>query len=393
MRHFSNWLDAYVQYTDDTEPPLLFRKWSAISGIAAVLQRKCWLEWEVPTYPNMYIVIVGPPATRKNTAIFPIEEMLDSLKIPLSASTGSKEALILTIKDGRQEFVLNGKLSSHCSLTVISKELSVFLGDKNIGLMSFMTDWFDCPRYWRNKTKNAGDDKLENVYINMLGATTPDSVVANFPQGAVGSGFTSRVIFVFEDKKGKDIALPANCKNTEIEKKLLEDLGHIHTLNGPFSYDSSFERMWTKFYEAMHNDEIFSPAALRNFAAYLDRRPKHILKLCMILRAAKDDSMQITTEDLEEAITLLKRTEIKMGYTFFGLGRGRDASVYAGMVRMLFEKKIVSIGELRKAFRSELSPPELDATIKSLYVGVGSVAKLCEGDKAKIQWIDGNKCV
>ena len=62
-RILDSWIDNYLIYTDNSEPPRMFRLWSAISVIAAVLQRKCKLPWGTLTfYPNLYTVLVGPPA-------------------------------------------------------------------------------------------------------------------------------------------------------------------------------------------------------------------------------------------------------------------------------------------------------------------------------------------
>jgi len=33
--HLPDWIDAFMLYTENTEPPVLYRKWTAISVIAA----------------------------------------------------------------------------------------------------------------------------------------------------------------------------------------------------------------------------------------------------------------------------------------------------------------------------------------------------------------------
>jgi len=61
-RLLSNWLDGYMQYVDDSEPPELYHQWCGISTIASVLQRKCMLNLEQgkTVWPNLYVVLVGP---------------------------------------------------------------------------------------------------------------------------------------------------------------------------------------------------------------------------------------------------------------------------------------------------------------------------------------------
>ena len=80
-RKLPNWIDAFMLYTHNTEPPTLFRKWTAISCIAAAMQRKCVVEWgtSLTFYPNLFIVLVGPSATGKGTAMNPGLDIISEL--------------------------------------------------------------------------------------------------------------------------------------------------------------------------------------------------------------------------------------------------------------------------------------------------------------------------
>ena len=51
-----SWIDNFVDYTDNTEPPVLFRKWTAMSVVAGALQRKAYLNWGTfNLYPNIIL--------------------------------------------------------------------------------------------------------------------------------------------------------------------------------------------------------------------------------------------------------------------------------------------------------------------------------------------------
>ena len=132
-RKLSNWLDTWMKYTENTEPPELYRLWCGVSTVAAVLQRKCYLCWGLNTslYPNMFIVLVGPSGARKGTAMAPAKFMLDKLGIRVSADATSASKLInFIMKSSTVDSSVHGtKLASyahHCSVTIFSEELSVF---------------------------------------------------------------------------------------------------------------------------------------------------------------------------------------------------------------------------------------------------------------------------
>ena len=54
-RKLSDWLDAFMEYTENSEPPILYRKWVGLSCIAAALMRKVYIEWgtALTWYPNL----------------------------------------------------------------------------------------------------------------------------------------------------------------------------------------------------------------------------------------------------------------------------------------------------------------------------------------------------
>ena len=116
-RQVEDWIDGYVEFTDNSESPENFRRWTAISTIAAALQRKCFVEWGTITwYPNMYIVLVGPSGARKGTAMGPAYDMLEELNIPMAANATTLQALIRRRKDtNHTEVKDSGEMIFHSS--------------------------------------------------------------------------------------------------------------------------------------------------------------------------------------------------------------------------------------------------------------------------------------
>ena len=101
-RKLPNWLDAWMVYTENSEPPILFRKWVGISCIAAALQRMVRIEWgpSLVWYPNFYIVLVGPSATGKGTAMSPAMNLLTKIpSVELAPEATSLQALIRGLKN------------------------------------------------------------------------------------------------------------------------------------------------------------------------------------------------------------------------------------------------------------------------------------------------------
>jgi hypothetical protein len=74
------YLNDYLQMVEDTESPRIFHIWSALFAISASLGRRCWLPFGTfDTYPNLYVLLVGTPGTRKTTAANQSKKILRAL--------------------------------------------------------------------------------------------------------------------------------------------------------------------------------------------------------------------------------------------------------------------------------------------------------------------------
>lgn len=355
-RNLDDWIESYLQYTNNSEPPKLYREWTAISCIAAVLQRKCYLEWgELTFYPNMYVVLVGPSGEcRKGTAMGVGAKILREVGIDMAAEAITREALIRELAKASEQEVEHdtNEVYYHSSLTIYSQELTVFLGYNNLQLISDITDWYDCRDRWTYRTKNMGTDEIIGVWVNLIGATTPELIRSTLPNDAIGGGLASRIIFVYEEKKGKTVAAPFLSEEDQLLREhLVNDLESIHTLRGGFSITEEFLDKWIKWYEYQDDNPPFHN---KNFNGYINRRPNHVLKLCMIMSAATREDMTITSEIFDRALGLLKETEQNMPRTFSGMGKATSSEVMSDIMTMIAMEGTLTKKEILKRYHNDL---------------------------------------
>lgn len=372
MRCCTDWIDTYMKYTDNSEPPVLFRKWTAVATIASVLQRKCVLKWGyLEFFPNMYTVLVAPSGRcRKGTAMGPGYAFLRALGIKVAAEAITREALIKELKECNAIDVATiteqtvASAAYHSSLTIYSPELTVFLGYNNLQLMSDLTDWYDCRDKWTYRTKNVGTDKVIGVWVNLLGATTPELLQSTLPRDAIGGGLTSRIIFVYESQKAKSVALPFY---TEEEKALYidleNDLRRILLLTGEFKVTEAFIKAWMEWYPWQETHKPFNQPL---FEGYLERRPNHLLKLSIIMSASRKDSLIIDEVDFTRARNLLEQTEKNMPKTFSGVGKADNADVTGRVMTYIAEKGVTTYTELLKVFHYDADLDQMKKVLATL---------------------------
>jgi hypothetical protein len=387
-REMEDWLNGWMQFNENSEPPRMYHLWCAISVIGSALQRKCKLNWGTLTfYPNMYIVLVGPSGKcRKGTAMGPALSILEELNVNLAAESITREALIRELKNANYsdpDPSMQTLGAQHSSLTIFAPELTVFLGYHNHQLLSDLTDWYDCRNKWTYRTKNMGTDKIVGVYVNLIGATTPDLIRTTMPLDAIGGGLTSRMIFVYENKKYKTEPCPfLSNEDLLLRKKLFSDLEQIAQLRGEFTVTENFLARWIEWYTAQESNPPFDDSM---FAGYIERRPNHVMKLSMIVNASRTNEMKITRGDLNRAIKILTDTEINMPATFAGVGKYEHADVLARVMEEIGLAGEITLEHLQAKFARDASSFVLDQIISTLDA-MGFVDKVNVGNDLVLRY-------
>lgn len=364
-RNLPDFLTAYLEYTDRTEPPISYHTWVGLGIIAGALQRKVYLRWGFETlYPNFYIVLVGPSGRcRKGMAMKLGRNILSPVGINLTSESVTREALIRRMNNSSTSyFDERGAAKFHCSLTCMSPELSVFLGKGETRFLADLTDWYDCADKWTYETKNSGTDAIEGVCFNLIGATAADWLQVVLPQEAIGGGFTSRVIFVVEENKRQIIAEDArSARQDELEPLLISDLERISTLVGEFQFSPSAADMYRTWYTQQEERAANNQFAISDpkFAGYCDRRATHARKLSMLLSASRDNSLVIEKNDFARALQLLGQVEVHMPKVFGGIGSSQYSVVTDKMLSFIRGNPHATRSSAMKRFYRDIDPDGL----------------------------------
>lgn len=365
-RELGDWLSNYLRYTEWSEPPKSYHTWVGLSLISGALQRRCVLRWGFETiYPNLYVVLVGPSGrARKGIALGIGKDLLSDVSgVTIVPEAGSREALIRTMKDANYNFQdKDGKIRYHSSVVAFSEELSVFLGQNDIKFLSSLTDWYDSKDRWAYDTISRGKDFINGVCVTLIGGTAPDWLQSMLPQEAVGGGFTSRIIFVVEERKGKTVPEhKVTQEEMELRTKLLTDLNRINTLTGEFSFDpggrAAYVNWYTKYDKAL--DQGNAPVSDPKFSGYCERRATHLRKLAMVLSASRSDRLLITKDDIKRADEMLSAVEVKMAKTFGGVGRNAIGAQTHEVLETIKHLGMITRSNMVRRFYRDLSMDEM----------------------------------
>ena len=374
-RELSDWLTTYLEYTENSEPPQAYHTWVGLSMIAGALQRKVYLKWGFEMiFPNMYVILIGPSGrARKGVAIGigkDILKLIPGVSIAPESSSG-REAMVLAMKRAIANFddPTDGKVKFHCSLTAVSEELSVFLGQGDIKYLANLTDWFDAKEDWAYETIGRGVDALQGVCLNVLGATAPEWISSMLPQEAIGGGFTSRCIFVVETQKGKTIAKhQLSVGEYDLRDKLIRDLERISQIRGAFTFDDAGEKKYIDWYTEQDRLLASGKSAISDtrFAGYCERRATHLRKLMLLSSASRSDSRIIAGVDFDRALYVLTAVEQNMSMTFGGLGKSRTSDATERIMQYIQGMTITTRSSLLQKFYRDIDAQSLSQVEETL---------------------------
>lgn len=363
--------DKYFKFVTETEAPMIYHRWSLLTGLGAFLGRQYYFPFgDNSIMPNMYVMLIGDPGTRKSAAIKSSKKVLASAGYDkFAAQRTSKEKFLLDlegIEDDTGTVVDQNKVMSNLfgddfvggdpkEVYVVADEFNEFVGSGNLEFLSLLGslwDWDDPSQPFKQRLKTSRSVSIYQPTISILGGNTHAGFTEAFPPQSIGQGFLSRLILVYGESSGKKIAFPKK-PSEEVKTELAQVLMDIREkVQGPATMSAQAQGMMETIYRT------FVGLDDARFKHYSTRRQTHLIKLCM-LTAAANMRTQIQKEDVLFANTLLTYTEHKMPLAMGEFGKGKNGDVASRILAVLSEAgKPMDINDLWKQVQSDLEKIE-----------------------------------
>lgn len=374
-RHYDNWLKAYVHHTRYSESPDSFHFWAGVSTIAGALRRRVWIDQlHFQWTPNFYIVLVGPPGVAaKSTSIRAGLQLLEQVPgIFFGPQSMTWQALAESLQNAQEVIKIPGLDAEavQSAITIGISELGTFLKPSDQELVDLLVAMWDGQKeVWRRQTKTQGETIIHNPWLNVIGCTTPAWLKANFPDVLIGGGLTSRVIFVFADKKRQLVAYPADhiphASYKQEEAKLIDDLAIISSICGEYRLHPDAKVWGENWYELHWTSPRPLYMASDRFSGYIARKQTHLHKLAMVLAAAKRNDLLVLEEDLVEANTCITSIEQDMQQVFSSIGVSHTAAVSTEILALIRNHGQIPYKDLWRLCFSTMAAKDFTEALKS----------------------------
>jgi hypothetical protein len=317
-RNYADWLTAFEEYASIGEAPRDILWWVGASTVAGALRRKVWLDQVFFQWvPNLYVVVVAEPGivAKSTTANIGFDLLAEVDGVHFGPDITSWQALIQYMGEQCGEFFdYNGTQMPQHALTCAVDEFGTFLDPTNREQVDSLIRLYDgktSKRAFRKITKTQGNDEMHGPWVNIFACTTPTWINSNFPEYFLGSGFLSRNIFLHATEKRQYVPLLSEQvrrfpKHGLMASKLVADLRRIADYVGPFHLTPAAIEWEGKRYEAHWKRFAVGSRELQGYPA---RKQTHLMKLAMIISAARGHFPLLDVGHLQEAERRLTAAE------------------------------------------------------------------------------------
>jgi hypothetical protein len=362
-----DFFEHYFDYVGKSEAPNCYHRWCAIATISALVGRNVHLPFgHKPIYPNQYILLVGAPGTRKNTALNISKDILTrSGYTTFGRDRSSLERFLVDMikKISPEDDLENWNIDEPSEVTIAHGEFLDFIGQGNMDFLTLLTNlWDNLPVYEHPKLHG----KSVVVYkptVNILGGATVKGIGMAIPPEAIGTGILSRLILVHSEPTDTRITFPEEVEE-EAAQRLVDHCVQMKALTGRMDRTKNAEKYLDKMYKTYPGLED------GRFQDYSARRFTHLLKLTMLMAISRL-SLTMDIEDALKANTILHHTELRMNKALGEFGKSKYSDVSNTIMEYLGKQSApASHTQLWKIVSKDLNDPkELGTIMKNLLHG------------------------
>lgn len=374
-RHLTDWLDSFQAAFENTESPEKYVYWVGVATVGAALQRNvCFDQVTFKLWPNHYIILVGPPAVKKTTAInFGVDRLRNVQGLHVGPSSVTWQYLVDKLKEiqtaSPEEMAKTGEaIKDSCPIMLPAGELGTLLDFEDRGAIDFFTNAWDSPDVYDKGTRMMGDQLLNGPCPSIVAGTTPHWIKDNVKGATRGGGFISRCIMPYANKPRKTITYPGRHVKADHADQLsfLEhDLACIATLKGNYQMTEDAIVLGEKWHHVT-TEQNYGKKITDDSDNWANRRYSHVHKLAMVLAASRRDELTITKKDLQDAINRIEEVHEDFNKVFALLDDRRETKGIRDIEAFLAEKERVSLTDLMIQMRQKFTRKEITDALEVL---------------------------
>lgn len=343
-------------------------------------------------YPNLWVVLLAPQGIghksyTMKSCLNLIQKTTKGRSVRVLSSKLTPEALVKALSSSISVEEENLKVVVRDATGLLfSTEFGVLLGKQqyNTGMVALLTDLYDCPTDWSSETITRGKEKLRNVCLGLIAASTPDWMQTMLPEDSFYGGFLSRILFVVQPEDWqKKVALPTT-PDIKLEQEIVSELEKSLNQTGEVRLGEEGKKWFEKWYSELPDFKTLLPP----LAAYYCRKQDHLFKLALTLQLLSNKNSEVLdVEWLQLAEDLLQWNEEHLLKMLEYISMGIKMRVLVAIEQQLRKYKKLKEGVLIDLVKDKLQTVmDFDNAIK-LLIKMGKVRIIVMGGGVGYEYI------
>lgn len=332
--------EQFLEYTANIPSPKIFRLWAAISALGIALERRVWLETSAgKLYPNLYTMLVAPPAVGKGQAIDTAIDLLRATKkFHIAPDSMTKASLLDRLNQARTSKILNGGkgLFEYHSLAIGVEEFGTLVPAHDMEFLSFLIRLYNNPPSLSEDRRTSTSVDIVNPQLNLLVGTQPGFLAHLLPEEAWAMGFMSRMVMVYATFAPDWDIFGARSQDPAMRQALVSTLAQCADHLGAFTIGDDYKdalRTW----RAAGFTPVPEHSRLTHYNA---RRMALAIKLSMISAVSRGNGLAVDASDLARAKQWMLEVEVLMPDIFREMAHKSDAELIGELC--FYISKIIS---------------------------------------------------
>lgn len=373
----------YMFYASENEADPKLHRWACLMTLSMILSRRVFVrqgDWEHS--PNLYVFLVGAPASGKSVALELARKLVLSVTdIEIAPDSITREALTLHMDKKCQRKYSAPTLNddgttrldevTYTPISVFSDELVILLGAEPLRMIDFLTAVYSNPVSYKVVTKNQGSDSLTRPCVTLLGNLTPSTLSSLLTQNLITGGFARRLVFVYSPGRGKPKARPVMTpEHYAAKQRCAAHLTKVARLVGEFKLDAEAETVFDQWYYDV-KDVRMRTALDEVMAQYWSALDVTVLKVAMLFSVAESLSMRIAARHVQLAIDWLSELTADVKTVLGGGGRNDLAPIIYAVAQYVKDEYVKTQQAVNKKlillrFRNAAKDDELSNVLRHL---------------------------
>lgn len=334
----SDFISSFLELSESAVSPRAFRLWTAISLIGGALGRRVSAKTgKGAIYPNLYVLLVGPPGSGKSIieeakALWTATRSADSKGPAFAVASDSMSSASLVDELARAKFLRimpSGPPFVCHSLIVPAEELQVLLPGYDTQVIGKLNSLYNNAGAYSEsrRTGSVRELSIENPCLNILAGVQPAYFASTFPEEVWSTGFARRVIMVYSDQHIVQSLWFTPSVDEDLRPKLLSRLTGMSALYGVCKWTpEAAEEL-----DHWHMSGGQPVPKHSKLAQYVRQRSVNVIKLAIISSVSRGSDLVIDVTDVRRAMEWMLDAERTMPDIFRAMIGRSDSQVLEEM--------------------------------------------------------------